>query len=165
MKDRFHARAAFIWLLVVLLVVVGAVAFARNWLGQSSAVGGKQAQNLSQRTPYNILLIGNNARQPQGPLSLGKSGGLADILMVVHIDPKTDKVTLISIPRDLLIAMPGWRVPEPKVKESFFLGLTQSPQRGPQVAMQVASRFTGLPIHAYIATDFNGFVDAVDAVG
>ncbi len=165
LKNRFHARTAFIWLIVVLLVVVGAVLFARSWLGQSSAPGGKKAQNLSQRVPYNILLIGNNARQPQGPLSLGKAGGLADILMVVHIDPKTDKVTLISIPRDLLIAMPGWRVPEPKVKESFFLGLTQSPQRGPQVAMQVVSRFTGLPIHAYVATDFNGFVDAVDAVG
>ncbi len=158
-------RAKFVWLVVIALVLVGAFAFARSWMGQSSAPGGKKAQNFSQKIPYNILLIGNNARRARGPLSLGTSGGEADILMVVHINPKADTTTLISIPRDLLIALPGWRVVEPKVKESFFLGLTQSPQRGPQVAMQVVSRFTGMPIHAYIATDFQGFEDAVNAVG
>ena len=165
MRNRFHVRTKFVWLLVIVLVLVGAFAFARSWMGQSSAPGGAPpAASFTQNVPYNILLIGNNARQAQGPLSLGTSGGEADILMVVHINPKTKDVTLISIPRDLLIALPGWRVVEPKVKESFFLGLTQSPQRGPQVAMQVVSRFTGMPIHAYIATDFQGFVDAVNAV-
>jgi len=164
LQARFSTRTL-LWLLAVLVVLAGGFVFARSWLGQSSAPGGRPAGHFSQNTPYNILLIGNNARQAQGPLSIGTSGGLADILMVVHIDPKTRTVTLISIPRDLLLALPGWRVVEPKVKESFFLGLTQSPQRGPEVAMQVVSRFTGMPIHAYIATDFQGFVDAVNAVG
>ncbi len=158
-------RAKFVWLVVIILVLVGGFAFAKSWLGQSSAPGGSTAKNFSQNVPYNILLVGNNARQAGGPLSLGTSGGQADILIVVHIDPKTHDVTLISVPRDLLIALPGWRDPIPKVKESFFLGLQQSPQRGPQLAMQVVSHFTGMPIHAYIATDFQGFVDAVNAVG
>jgi LCP family protein required for cell wall assembly len=165
LKRRFRVRAKFVWLLVILLVLVGGGAFAMSWFSHSSAPGGGTAPKLTQNVPYNILLIGNNARQAQGPLSLGTSGGEADILIVVHINPKTDTITLISIPRDLLIALPGWRDSIPKIKESFFLGLTQSAQRGPQLAMQVVSHFTGMPIHAYIATDFQGFVDAVNAVG
>jgi LCP family protein required for cell wall assembly len=164
LKRRFRVRAKFVWLLVIVLVVIGGGAFAASWFTQSSVRGGK-APNIAQNVPYNILLIGNNARQAQGPLSLGTSGGEADILMVVHIDPQKHTVTLISIPRDLLIALPQWRDTIPKIKESFFLGLTVSPQRGPELAMQVVSHFTGMPIHAYVATDFQGFQDAVDAVG
>ena len=161
MKKR--SRARYIWILVGVLVLVGAGAYLWSWFGASSG-GGPSAQ-VTTNTPFNVLLIGNNARQATGPLSMGTSGAQADILMVAHVDPAAHKVTLISIPRDLLIALPGWKDPVPKIKESFFLGLTQSPQQGPAVAMQVVSHFTGMPIKAYIATDFNSFIDAVDAVG
>ncbi len=53
----------------------------------------------------------------------------------------------------------------PKIKETLFLGLTEGPAQGPELAMQVVSHFTGLLVNAYIATDFQGFIDAVDAVG
>lgn len=115
--------------------------------------------------PINILLIGNNAREASGPLSLGKAAGQADILIVAHIDPDTHKVTLISIPRDTLMAMPEWKEPIPKIKSSFLLGLQQSPEDGPKVAMQYVSKLTGLPINYYIVTYFQGFADAIDAVG
>lgn len=115
--------------------------------------------------PINILLIGNNARGASGPLSLGKAAGQADILIVAHIDPDTHKVTLISIPRDTLIAMPEWKEPIPKIKSSFELGLQQSPEDGPKVAMKYVSKLTGLPINHYIVTYFQGFADAIDAVG
>jgi LCP family protein required for cell wall assembly len=85
--------------------------------------------------------------------------------MLVHIDPQKHKVTLISIPRDLLIALPQWRDPVPKIKETLFLGLGEGPAQGPELAMQVVSHFTGMPVKAYVATDFQGFIDAVDAVG
>ena len=158
MKKRLRPRS--IWLLVVILVLVGAGAYLRSWFGSSSSQGAPVA-SVAANVPFNILLIGNNARNATGPLSLGQ----ADILMLAHVDPKKHQVTLISIPRDLLIALPGWRDPVPKIKESFFLGLTQGPERGPALAMQVVSHFTGMPVKAFIATDFQGFIDAVDAVG
>lgn len=113
--------------------------------------------------PQNILLIGNNARDAKSPLSLGTAAGQADILMVAHLDESG--VTLISIPRDALIAMPNWRVPIPKIKTAFTIGLQESPAKGPGYAMSYASKLTGLPIQQYVATNFNGFIDAVDAVG
>ena len=162
MRRRVSPR--FIWLVVIVLVLIGAGAYLWSWLSSSSSPG-VHSPTLSTKVPYNILLIGNNARKATGPLSLGTSGGQADILMLVHIDPQKHKVTLISIPRDLLIALPQWRDPVPKIKETLFLGLQEGPAQGPELAMQVVSHFTGMPVKAYIATDFQGFVDAVDAVG
>ena len=161
---RRRLRPRFIWLVVIVLVLIGAGAYLASWLGSSSSPGGSVAP-VSTKVPYNILLIGNNARQAAGPLSLGTSGGQADILMLVHIDPQKHKVTLISIPRDLLIALPQWRDTVPKIKETLFLGLGVSPAQGPELAMRVVSHFTGMPVKAYVATDFQGFIDAVDAVG
>ncbi len=109
----------------------------------------------------NILLIGNNARSATSPLSPGQ----ADILMVVHVDPAARTVTLISIPRNVLFAYPGWRDPIPKIKGAFFLGANETPNRGPQMAVQAVSKLTGLPINGYVVTDFQGFVDAINAVG
>ncbi|GIM46518.1 hypothetical protein DNHGIG_20670 [Collibacillus ludicampi] len=123
-------------------------------------------QGLTGNTePINLLLIANNARDATNPLSLGSSGGQADTLLVVHIDPSKHVVTLISIPRDTLIALPDWDIPIPKIKSVFTLGLQQSPERGPELTMQAVSKMTGLPIHDYIVTDFQGFVDAINAVG
>jgi len=162
LKKRLRPR--FVWLLVLVLVLVGGGAYAWSWFGSTSSPGG-HASTVSTNVPYNILLIGNNARQAAGPLSLGTSGGQADILMLVHIDPQKHSVTMISIPRDLLIALPQWRDPVPKIKETLFLGLQEGPAQGPELAMQVVSHFTGMPVNAYVATDFQGFIDAVDAVG
>lgn len=124
---------------------------------------GQQVSGINK--PTNILLIANNARGAASPLSLGKAAGQADILIIVHIDPQTHVVSLISIPRDTLIAMPGWNVPIPKIKTTFTLGLQESPQKGPAMAMKYVSQMTGLPINDYIATDFQGFIDAINAVG
>ncbi len=162
MKRRL--RPKFIWLLVIILVLIGGGAYLKSWFSSTSSPGGRVAA-VSTNVPYNILLIGNNARKATGPLSLGTSGGQADILILVHIDPQHHKVTLISVPRDLLIALPQWRDTVPKIKETLFLGLQEGPAQGPELAMKVVSHFTGMPVKAYIATDFNGFIDAVDAVG
>lgn len=132
----------------------------------TQSIVNKIGQDLTGNSqPINILLIANNARDATNPLSLGSAGGQADILLVAHIDPSKHEVTLISVPRDTLIALPEWEIPIPKIKSVFTLGLEQSPEKGPELAMQAVSKMTGLSIHDYIVTDFQGFVDAINAVG
>lgn len=129
-------------------------------------VGQTLTNNVSgKKGAINVLLIGNNARNAATPLSLGTAAGQADILIVAHIDPDVHKVSLISVPRDTLIAMPGFKEPIPKIKSSFELGLKQSPEEGPEQAMKSVAKLTGLKIDYYIVTDFKGFEDAIDAVG
>jgi len=104
--------------------------------------------------PTNVLLIGNNARDASSPLTPGQ----ADLLFVVHVDPAKHQVVFISIPRNVLVAMPGWRDPVPKIKGAFFMG-------GPQLAMREVSRLIGMPVTHYVVADFAGFVQAIDDVG
>lgn len=119
---------------------------------------------LPNNAGLNILIIGNNARDAGNALSLGTAGGQADILIVAHINVKKHQITLISVPRDTLIAMPGWNEPIPKIKCAFYLGLQTNPADGPAMAMKYVSGLTGMPISNYVAIDFHGFEDAVNAV-
>src|ERR1700730_15423454 len=109
---RKRKNILFVLLLFILLILgilgwlVGPTSIADWLIHPKEAL--KKAQVTVGRTiandsnPVNILLIGNNARDANNPLSLGTAAGKADILIVVHIDPTTHQVTLISIPRDTL---------------------------------------------------------------
>lgn len=165
-------KVAFLWVIAGGVIIGGTVVAAALFqsLRHPHTSLGKLAQRLTQSItgvsqPVNILLIANNARDAKGPLSLGTAAGQADIMLLAHIDPAKHDVTFISIPRDTLIAMPDWNVPIPKIKTVFPLGLQLSPQQGPLMEMKAVSQLTGLPIHQYIVTDFQGFADAIDAVG
>lgn len=160
-------------LVVLLLVVAAAIITGPRTLYNVvfhpkqgvKEVSSKIGQAIVGSKPANILLIANNARNAKGPLSLGTAGGQADIMIVAHLDPKEHTVTLVSVPRDTLIAMPGWKVPIPKIKTAFTVGLNQSPTEGPKLAMKYVSRMLGMPISDYVVTDFQGFADAINAVG
>ena len=152
--------------LVLLLIVLigGAMAFVHSPYGVNPLPG---ITGLFQPLgPTNILLIGNNARNPSGPLDIGTGGGgQADIMMIAHIDPKQHKVVLISIPRDMLFAMPQYNISIPKIKSLFFIGAQMTPNQAAQLTVSGVEKFTGMHIDYWIVTDFQGFSDAIDAVG
>jgi LCP family protein required for cell wall assembly len=103
---------------------------------------------------FNILLIGNNARDASTPLAPGQ----ADLIIVAHVEPAERRVVMITIPRNTMVAYPGWKDPIPKIKSAFLMG-------GPSLAMATVSRLTGMPIHYYVVADFSGFAAAIDAAG
>ncbi len=113
----------------------------------------------------NVLLIGNNARNPSSPVDIGSGGGQADIMMIAHVDPNQHQVVLISIPRNVLFAQPGYNDPIPKLKTLFFIGAQMQPNQAAQLLVQGVSKLTGLKIQHYVVADFQGFVDAINAVG
>lgn len=104
--------------------------------------------------PENILLIGNNARKATTPLAPGQ----ADLIYVVHFEPQKHLVVVLSVPRDTLVAYPGWNNPIPKIKSALLMG-------GPTFEVQSVSKLMGMPIQGYIEADFSGFAAAIDAVG
>lgn len=91
---------------------------------------------------------------------------LADSIQILSIDPTTNKTTVIPIPRDLWVEglpeIPG----NGKINEAFALGYEQGKIKGgAQLATQVLSKITGLDISHWLAIDFGGFKEMVDAVG
>lgn len=99
----------------------------------------------------NILLLGVGDPGHDGEQ-------LSDTNMVLSINTKSNpaQVSLISIPRDTRVYIPGHGYA--KINEANSDG-------GPQLAEQTVSDTLGIPIHYYVSADFSGLKQAVDAVG
>jgi anionic cell wall polymer biosynthesis LytR-Cps2A-Psr (LCP) family protein len=110
----------------------------------------KQVQ-LKQTTDnkINVLLLGIGGGSHDGP-------NLTDTIILANLDPKDNKVTLISIPRDLWY--PGLAGTNKKINGAYADG-------GLVEAEAAISKVTGQPIDYGIRVDFSGFVKAVDIVG
>lgn len=114
--------------------------------------------------PLNVLLIG-----------LDKSKALADINIVVHLDTETNKLKLISLPRDLYIdfrdtSFSDIKAGNAKIKVNYAkLTEVYSNAGHNDQALQdmkaIASAITGLDIKYVAAVDTNGFVEIVDILG
>ncbi|MGI9019553.1 MAG: LCP family protein [Solirubrobacterales bacterium] len=100
----------------------------------------------------NFLIIGSDVRPDQS------SKGLSDTTMLLRIDPDSNIITQLSIPRDLRVNIPGHGVD--RFNAAYAYG-------GPKLTLEVVKQITGdrIPINHVVNVDFNGFADAVDAIG
>lgn len=104
----------------------------------------------------NILLIGIG-----GPNHPG--GDLSDTIMVVSLDPLSHDVTMLSIPRDLYVPIPGHG--SAKINAAHAYGDEERLGSGPGLLEQTIEQNLGIPIHYYIRLDFDAFKEAVNTVG
>ncbi len=81
----------------------------------------------------------------------------ADIIMLVSVDPDSDRSAVISIPRDTRCMIPGQN-DFMKINAAYALG-------GPELMIETVRGFTGLDINHFVVIDFEGFKHIVDAVG
>src|SRR6266542_3885033 len=88
--------------------------------------------------------------------SVEVAGQRNDVAMVVHVEPGPRKVSLLSIPRDLLIPIADIGRQD-KINAAF--------SGGPGRVAQTIAQNCGIPINHYLLVDFNGFKGIVDALG
>jgi polyisoprenyl-teichoic acid--peptidoglycan teichoic acid transferase len=97
-----------------------------------------------------VLLIGSDQRlYDTGPAR-------ADALMLARIDPDQPRVALLSLTRDMMVDIPGYGYA--RVNAANVYG-------GPELTRQAVSRLVGLPVDHYVAINFAGFIEVVDALG
>ncbi len=109
----------------------------------------EQEEEVKARDPFYMVIMGVDTRE-------GDQVSRSDTLIVARIDPKEKTTTLISIPRDTRVDIPGEYTT--KINAAHALG-------GPALVIETVSEFTGLPISHYMEIDFNGFKEMVDALG
>ncbi|MNN09125.1 Regulatory protein MsrR [compost metagenome] len=97
----------------------------------------------------NILLMGVDARGL-------KKGEIprSDTMLVASVDPVSKKGYLFSIMRDTYTKIPDHG------SDRINTAITH----GPNTAMKAVSDLLGIPIQYYVYTDFQGFIELVDAV-
>ena len=113
--------------------------------------------NLKQTdNKVNILLLGIGGGNHDGP-------NLTDTIILANLNPKDNKVTLISIPRDLW--MPDLIGSVKKINGAYADGEFVKKGGGLPLAEAAVSKITGQSIDYGVRIDFSGFVKAVDVVG
>jgi LCP family protein required for cell wall assembly len=96
-----------------------------------------------------VLLVGSDERA-------GLDGARGDALHVVGLNPGLNRATIIDIPRDTWVDIPGHGAG--RINTGFQFG-------GPQLQAEVIRRLTGAPISYVITTTFAGLQAMVDAIG
>lgn len=111
----------------------------------------------------NWLLVGSDSREGLTPeqeqeLSTGgdTGGGRTDTIMIVHVPSGSGPATMVSIPRDSYVPIPGYG--QDKINAAFAFG-------GPQLLVQTVEEATGLHMDHYAEIGFDGFAGMVDAIG
>ena len=98
-----------------------------------------------------VLAIGSDARPGQDPRKAN-----ADSLHLLALDPRTGEGTVLGFPRDSWVEIPGRGTR--KINSALALG-------GPQLMAETVRRLTGLPVHYWALTAFDGFQKLVDDLG
>jgi len=88
-----------------------------------------------------------------------------DSMMLVSVDPITKEASMLSIPRDLWVEIPGYSE-HSRINGAYFLGeRDRLPGGGPGLAMATVENFLGVPVDYYAVIDFLAFEQAIDEIG
>lgn len=109
------------------------------------------APSLTGTQPIVILVIGSGARQGEDV-----THSLADSIHVVSINPTKHKATIIGIPRDSWVTIPGRG--SSKINASMVDG-------GPALLVRTVESISGLRIDYYALTTFWGLQAVVNGFG
>jgi LCP family protein required for cell wall assembly len=116
-------------------------------------------------TPWNgtsrftILFMGLDRRPGESGLAYR-----TDTMLLVSIDPISNSIGVLSIPRDLYVEVPGYNQLQ-RVNTPMVLGELRQPNFGPQLAMQTVQYNLGIRVHDFVAVDFNSFIRFIDTIG
>ncbi len=106
----------------------------------------------------NVLLMGVlGANHPGGGLN-------TDTIMVASIKPKENKISLVSVPRDLWVTDPGKNT-KSKINAVYAYGEEKGMGQGIADMESLVSDITGLPIHYAAVVSTKGFSQLVDTLG
>ena len=139
---------------VVLIILVGGITYKTQKNGGGiqgllSALVGHDEETLKNLEPIQVLLMG---------VSTDNGGKLTDTIIVGTYDPKTQKASLLSIPRDTFVgknAQTGTGMD--KINALY--------QKGPEKTLEKVNEITGLNIKYYMVIDNQALIKLVDVIG
>ena len=109
------------------------------------------------RPRINVLILGLDRRPEEGYVVR------SDTMILASFYPAGPAVTMLSIPRDLYVEIPGYG--SNRINTAHFWGESEFEGGGPVLAAQTILLNFGVPVHHYVRIDFEAFRAIVDAVG
>jgi LCP family protein required for cell wall assembly len=180
-RPRRRAKRIVAWsaVAVVLLLIITGGYIAYNYFSLTSHITHVDAITGSNKpkadvdgTAQNILLVGDDHRPPNASaaelaeLHAGSDDGEnnTDTMMILHIPADGSTATLISLPRDSWVDIPGFGMS--KLNSAFADGSENGgDSAGAQLLVQTVQNLTGLTIDHYVRVSLLGFYDIANALG
>ena len=154
---------------LVMIFVMGAYGFrlyaqAQNSLGKTyKALDGKSVSTtIKDKKPVSILLLGVDTTDDGVRDTETGYRGNSDTMIVVTVNPKTNKTTMMSVPRDSMAQI--WKSSTnntkkiQKINSAYNIGNEES-------AVATTEKLLNIPIDYYVKVDFNSLKQIVNAVG
>ncbi|MET9593756.1 LCP family protein [Streptomyces sp. NPDC006516] len=119
------------------------------------------------RDAQNILLIGSDTRSGDNSAYGRDDGGSqrSDTTILLHLAADRRSATAVSIPRDLMTAIPACHTAKGKAtKEQFAQFNWAFELGGTACTIRTVEKMTGIRVDHHMVIDFSGFKDMVDAV-
>jgi LCP family protein required for cell wall assembly len=177
---RWSLRAVIAVLVVT--IGLGGVMFSQGYFNVKKVFKGGATTAAALTTNVNPQLLKGEGDGRINVLLLGRGGGthdgpdLTDSMLIASIDPVNKTSTLLSLPRDMWVQVPG--AGSMKINAAWETGKYKSlgrissdnsnsiaVQAGFSTVDQVVESVVGIPIHYNVLIDFNAFKQAVDTVG
>ena len=126
--------------------------------GQRPLISTEALKPWSGTERVTILLLGVDQRCAEdGPTH-------TDSLMLVTVDPIERTASLLSLPRDLWVEIPGFEVD--RINQAYYKGqVFEYPGGGEALAVETVETALGIPIDYYLSVNFQAFIQVVDLIG
>ena len=129
--------------------------FIAGFMGRNLAVHGSVFGPPNEGGRVNILLVGIDDGDLADPKN---SPHRSDSMLLVGVHKATGSVSVLSIPRDTRVVIPGHGNTPDKFGHSYAYG-------GVALTMATVESFLKVPVHYYAVADWQGFIRVVDALG
>ena len=151
-------------IVLIIAVVAGIYAFmawrnvkvtTNNMFDSSGATHQRNAQKvLDQRGPVSSLLLGTDTG------ALGRSyKGRTDTIMMMTVNPKQGKTTIVSLPRDMKVNLPDYADESPaKINAAYTYG-------GVKETIKTIQKYYQVPIDGYLLVNMGGLEKAINQIG
>lgn len=163
----YHYTIVWIVLVFCIFFVLQSSAFLSKTLSQTTKTIATQTKNIVAQTigdpmqkdnngNINILLIWYGGSKHQWWF-------LADSIIVASFDPEEYSISMISIPRDLIVN-DSWAINRINTVMAYNYNKTKDLDSAAQALAQKITQITSLSIPYYALVDFYGFEDFIDQI-
>ncbi len=179
-KHPLWLRVLLITLVVLVVLTSGGVAYAYYYFQQHlnniiHVIPRSQTKHQRQSMPTTVTDTGTNVTgRNWNILLLGSDNDnkyvfpqvLTQVMMIIHIDTSTNKVSMVSIPRDSWVSVPDIGGMH-KIDQAFLLGSSSKNKfdDGVQAARNTVEQDYGIPIDRYAWVGLDGYAKVIDTLG
>ena len=152
------AAITVVFMALFAMAFIGVVLLLDNYASSLEQVEEIEVATVKPVDPMYVLLIGSDSRKGTAQYT-GKETEHAqvdqhsDIMTLMRIDPKTYRITLISVPRDTVLADGA-----PKINDALL-------ENNPEEVVAAVGELTGVYADYYMMTSFISFENLVNAFG